>query len=98
MRRISQRPEMKRATDIAAMINNDRMAAGAALDEALMALHGSGEPSELCALHQLAAQFWGDDTAQAAFHRTHAYIYALEAGDREAEAALFETLAAEGRI
>jgi hypothetical protein len=87
-----------RAEAISDLLLSDRRAAGAALDSALMTLHGSGEAGELCALHRVAAAYWGDDAAQAAFHRTHAYIYALEAGDAQAEAALFDQLAAEGRI
>ncbi len=86
------------AEAIADLMARDRAAAGIALDRALMALHGSGEARELCALHRLAERYWKNDPAQVAFHRTHAYVYALEAGDRAAEAALRNALADEGRI
>jgi len=86
------------AAGIAALMAEDRAAARGPLDDALRALHGSGRASELCALHRLAAAFWDDDPAQVAFHRTHAYVYALEAGDGQAEAELFAALADEGRV
>lgn len=83
---------------IAALMAEDPAAARGPLDEALRSLHGSGQARELCALHRLAAEFWSDDPAQVAFHRTHAYVYALEAGDGVAEAELFGLLADQGRI
>ena len=86
------------ADEIAILIDADRAAARQPLDRALKALHGSGRSHELCTLHRLAAEYWDDDPAQAAFHRTHAYIYALEAGDTGAEAALFQILQEQRRI
>jgi len=83
---------------ISTLMAGDRVAAGAALDRSLRALHGSGRSYELCALHRLAAEYWAGDAEQTAFHRTHAYVYALEAGDAQAEAALFGALAEDGRI
>ena len=69
-----------------------------ALDAALVEHHGAGQPALMCALHRLAADYWRDDPAQRAFHRTHAYVFALEAG-LEAEAdELHAALAAEGQI
>ena len=50
------------------------------------------------ALHKLAARFWEDEPAQAAFHLTHAYVYALEAGMWEEVDALYTTLAEMERI
>ncbi len=83
--------------DIAALMAKDREASKTPLDHALRALHGSGEARTLCALHRLAAQYWDTEPAQAAFHLTHAYVYALEAGDTHAEADLFDALARDGR-
>ena len=76
----------------------DRAAAGRALNAALTHLHESDEARELCALHLLAVRYWQDDAAQVAFHRTHAYVYALEAGDEIATRDLHAALEAEGRI
>ena len=84
--------------EIAALMARDRVAARGPLDTALRALHGSGRSRDLCALHQLAAEYWRDDLVQAAFHRTHAYVYALEAGDTQAESVLFDALAADARM
>lgn len=83
---------------IAALMARDRAAARGPLDRALRDLHGSGRAGDLCALHRLAAEYWADDAEKVAFHRTHAYVYALEAGDARAEATLFAALAAEGRV
>lgn len=83
---------------LAALVARDHAAARAPLDRALRALHGSGRSRELCALHRLAARYWAADPAQAAFHRTHAYVYALEAGDARAEADMAAALRAEGRL
>lgn len=84
--------------EIATLMARDREAARGPLDQALRDLHGSGRVDELCALHRLAAEYWRDDPEQVAFHQTHAYVYALEAGDGAAEAALYEALARQGRI
>lgn len=69
-----------------------------ALDAALVAHHEARAPATMCALHKLAARFWNDDPAQAAFHRTHAYVYALEAGLWDEADKLHAQLAAEKRI
>ena len=76
----------------------ERAEAGALLDTLLTGRHGSGDCRMLCDLHQLAAEYWRDDASQAAFHRTHAYIYALEGGFETDAAALHAALAAEGRV
>jgi len=80
------------------LIRTDRNAAGAALDDALQAEHGTGNPHTMLSLHLLAAEYWSADEHQSAFHRTHAYVYALEAGDWKAAETLFTDLAAAGRI
>ncbi len=88
-----------RSDEIAALLDaGNHDAAGRALDKALTHLHGSGETRELCALHQLALRYWQDDAEQTAFHCTHAYIYALEAGDEVTTRALHAALAEQGRI
>ncbi len=87
------------ADAIAELLSNGaRDEAGRALDKALVTRHHSGSPHELCALHKVASEFWKDQPEQAAFHRTHAYIYALEAG-RDADAqTLYISLEKEQRI
>lgn len=80
------------------LIAKDRASAGRALDAALRSGHGMADAREMLALHLLAAAYWQADGAQAAFHRTHAYVYALEAGDWAMVDRLFDALAAEGRI
>ena len=88
-----------RSGEIAVLLDaGDRNAAENALNAALTRLHGSGEARELCALHQLAVRYWQDNAAQVGFHRTHAYIYALEAGDEASTRDLYAALEAEGRI
>lgn len=80
------------------LIRTDRAAAGAALDTALQTKHGTGDARGMLSLHLLAAEYWSGDKHQSAFHRTHAYVYALEAGDWDAGDALYADLSAEGRI
>ena len=80
------------------LIRSDRAAAGTALDDALQAKHGTGDPRTMLSLHLLAAEYWSSDTHQAAFHRTHAYVYALEAGDWHRANRLFDDLEKDGRI
>ena len=80
------------------LIRTNRTAAADALDDALQAKHGTGDPKTMLSLHLLAADYWSDDEHQAAFHRTHAYVYALEAGVCEAVDALYTDLSAAGRI
>ncbi len=88
-----------RSTAIAELLEaGERAATRDALHSALTTLHESGDARELCALHRLAATYWQDDTERAAFHRTHAYIYALEAGDDAATRDLYAVLEAQGRI
>jgi hypothetical protein len=84
--------------DIARLLVTDRAAGTAALDDALTTLHGSAHAAHLCALHRVAADYWSTDPDRVAFHLTHAWIYALEAGDEGAEAELHDLLAREGRI
>lgn len=52
-----------------------------ALDTALLAAHDAGDRGALISLYALAAE--GDGTG-AAFYLTHAYVFALEAGDPRA--------------
>jgi hypothetical protein len=51
----------------------------AALDTALLAAHAAGDRAELIALYADAADLTGG--VAAAFYLTHAYVFALEAGD-----------------
>jgi len=80
------------------LIHTDRDAAGVALDRALHTKHGSGDGRGMLALHLLAVDYWKDDAHQSAFHRTHAYVYALEAGDWTTVDTLYAELSSEGRI
>ena len=80
------------------LIRADRAASGPALDRALRTLHGSGDAQTMLSLHLLATEYWCDDKDQSAFHRTHAYVYALEAGDWKVVNALYTDLSVEGRI
>ena len=80
------------------LIHADRAAAGPALDEALQTKHGNSDAQTMFSLHLLAAEYWSADKHQSAFHRTHAYVYALEAGDWKTVDALYADLSAEGRI
>lgn len=80
------------------LANGARDEAGRALDKALIALHHSGRADELCALHKVAVEFWKHQPQQAAFHRTHAYVYALEAGRDSDVEALFASLQKDQRI
>jgi len=87
--------------DLAALkelIRTDRLAAGQALDAALQTKHGSSDPKAMLSLHLLAAEYWSEDRDQTAFHRTHAYVYALEAGDWATVDKLYSDLAAVDRI
>ncbi len=52
----------------------------ARLDAALRARHAEGDASALCALHVQAAGLMNDPAARR-FHLTHAWVYALVAGD-----------------
>jgi len=83
---------------ITALIGQDRAAAGRALDTALRQSHDSGTAADMLALHRVAAAYWAGDTERAAFHRTHAYVYALEAGDWAAADCFYSALATEGRV
>lgn len=69
-----------------------------ALDAMLIDGHRDRDPHAMCALHQLAARYWKEDAGQAAFHQTHAYVYALEAGMWDEVDTLYALLAAHGRI
>lgn len=80
------------------LIHADRAAAESALDEALQTKHSTGDARTMLSLHLLAAEYWSADKHQSAFHRTHAYVYALEAGDWKAVDVLYAHLSAEGRI
>ncbi len=54
-----------------------------ALDDALLAAHQAGNRAALIALYAQAAD---DGGPGAAFYLTHAYVFALEAGDSRAPA------------
>jgi len=53
-----------------------------ALDEALIAAHAAGNKTELVQLYTEAAEAAAGEAA--AFYLTHAYVFALEAGDPRA--------------
>ena len=80
------------------LIQSDRAAGGKALDRALRDMHGAGDARAMLALHRLAVDYWRSDPRQVSFHRTHAYVYALELGDWAAVDHLYDALSAEGRI
>lgn len=65
-----------------------------ALEAALLAAHEAGDQAALVTLYARAADSAGSDAA--AFFLTHAYVYALEAGDARA-GALRARLVAMGR-
>jgi hypothetical protein len=52
----------------------------AEIDAALKRLHGTGAASELSGLHAQAASRLGDPDA-IRFHLTHAWVFAMEAGE-----------------
>ena len=54
----------------------------AALDADLIRLHGSREIARLSLLHEKAAALLKDARARR-FHLTHAWVYALECGDKD---------------
>ncbi len=89
---------MTDTTTLETLILADRAAAGPVLDQALRDKHDSGDTAALLTLHNLACLFWKDDEAKVSFHLTHAYIYALEAGDEDAIRSLHVKLSALGRI
>lgn len=65
------------------------------LNARLLAAHNREDRLALIALYQEAASFASDDTARG-FYLTHAYVYALEAGDLRANG-LRSALVAMGR-
>ncbi|MGB0928353.1 MAG: hypothetical protein ACPGVA_14150 [Pikeienuella sp.] len=63
----------------------------AEINEELTRLHGQlAHAPRLCQLHQQAAAHFVNDEGAVRFHLTHAWVYALVAGD-EAETAQLET-------
>lgn len=58
------------------------MSAQASLDAALLAAHATGDRSDLIRLYADASR--ASQGTAAAFYLTHAYIFALEAGDPQA--------------
>ena len=54
------------------------------LDAALLAAHAAGDNRKLIELYKAAAEA-ADTPEQAAFYLTHAYVFALEAGDPVAD-------------
>ncbi|MEM9012508.1 MAG: hypothetical protein AAGE18_14875 [Pseudomonadota bacterium] len=69
----------------------------AALDAALHRLHGTPAARELSLLHEEAAGLF-DDTGSRRFHLTHAWIYALVAGEGARIGALEAELRALGGL
>ncbi|MEO1199415.1 MAG: hypothetical protein AAFX39_09295 [Pseudomonadota bacterium] len=69
----------------------------AELDVALKALHGTGAAGELSRLHETAAEMMAD-SASRRFHLTHAWVFALEAGDVERSNSLEAKLCALGGL
>jgi hypothetical protein len=69
----------------------------ARLDRLLRALHGAPRPARLSALHRVAAATLPDPAARR-FHLTHAWIFALEAGDDPLTEALETDLRAVGGL
>jgi len=80
------------------LFETDPAAAADALDRALGTPGAGAGPYAMMDLHLLAATYWKERPQQAAFHTTHAYIYALEAGAWEKVEALHAELAQAGRI
>lgn len=70
---------------------------GMALDGLLQSLHADGPPAKRAAAYEQAAGFVGAPEAER-FHLTHAYIFALEAGDEVAELRLANRLRALGGL
>jgi len=70
----------------------------AALDQALLAAHDSGDFPELVRLYRLAGEtaLRGGDADAGCFYLTHAYVYALDCGDDAADE-LKALLVAHGR-
>ncbi len=66
-----------------------------ALDARLLAAHAHGDQTALIALYEEAALGAADDSARG-FYLTHAYVFALEAGDPRSDA-LRTRLVAMGR-
>lgn len=66
------------------------------LNERLLAAHDADDRSALIALYTEAGDTARSETARG-FYLTHAYVYALEAGDSRADA-LRARLAAMGRV
>jgi len=66
-----------------AVIGIGSAGARAALDTALLAVHGRGDGTALIGLYTQAAEA-ADDPVARSFYLTHAYVFALEAGDARA--------------
>jgi len=65
------------------------------IDQALLDAHAKGDGTRLAQLYRQAAEEASDETARG-FYLTHAYVFALEAGDATATA-LRQSLVAMGR-
>lgn len=70
----------------------------AALDAELDRLHRRGPPVRLAELHERAALLLAGDALGHRFHLTHAYVFALEAGDEARAARLAARLRALGAL
>ncbi|SHE76042.1 hypothetical protein SAMN05444273_102491 [Litoreibacter ascidiaceicola] len=66
------------------------------LDAELLAAHAAGDVEALITLYTRASEEAVKDVAQG-FYLTHAYVFALEAGDARAEG-LAERLRVQGRL
>jgi hypothetical protein len=69
----------------------------AAIDAELIRLHRGGAPARLSALHNAAAAILPEAGARR-FHLTHAWVFALEAGDENAASDLETALRALGGL
>jgi hypothetical protein len=70
----------------------------AALDAALIRLHGGDDAAALSTLHERAAALLAADPRARRFHLTHAWVHALEAGDARTVARLEAALVAAGGL
>jgi hypothetical protein len=66
------------------------------LEADLLSAHAASDGRRLAALYRAAAD-GANDIDAACFYLTHAYVYALEAGDDPAISHIHARLAAEGR-
>ncbi len=68
------------------------------LDREMRALHEGGAPIRRCEVHEQAADLLGTDPNARRFHLTHAFVFALEAGDWPRAAGLERALREAGGL